>query len=528
MSAAAVQNLLDERIASLSKEWKATIPFQLYAVEIGTEYDASIFTRDIETLDICSYLNGQNNDVTRLYFCPKKYPPPANDQEMEGIDETNKCTSWQSLKKELETVCFDLGNPIVCNGSQSSGKNSDGKRLRNNRRFICGSLGRTTQVSKAQPITATAKYRETSLVNNRKNNRQGGLSGPKRHKRNNNKNTCPFGFTVKWDRLGFYVDLIRRSGNPMHCYHPQVFKPSTLSFPTRLLSDDQIDDTRQVVEATCNKAIGRNFIHGKFGRFINSIKIAYLAGRKANGDKDSKKSDIVHMLADFEDSAEIAFTTVADVPNDELTDDLIGDRTTDCNETVTVSTTQYANEEVVNTEISTLDYGEDIETAAKKERKEKKLKPRDILFVAIAWIVLPAFRFFKLCPEVIWCDVTSHSNNKGFHLLTFSCRTSVDKQVVFMWIWIPNQQRFSFRWVFQHAIPNLIPEWLRRRVKFIMKDGDPQQRNEIIMAMNKIFPNAKEGGCGFHIGKKIIRVDTPTSQFVYMNLTLLPFSAYGL
>ena len=138
---------------------------------------------------------------------------------------------------------------------------------------------------------------------------------------------------------------------------------------------------------------------------------------------------------------------------------------------------------------------------AKQERIERKLDKNDELFIAVGWIVLPAFRYFKLCPEVIWCDVTSHSNNKGFHLLTFSCRTSVDKQVVFLWLWIPNQQRFSFRWVFQHAVPNLIPKWLRDRVTFIMKDGDAQQHNEIHHAMKNVFVNATDGNCGFHIGK---------------------------
>ena len=123
----------------------------------------------------------------------------------------------------------------------------------------------------------------------------------------------------------------------------------------------------------------------------------------------------------------------------------------------------------------------------------------DILFISVAWIVIPVFRFFLLCPEVIWCDVTSHSNNKGFHLLTFSCRTSIDRQVVFMWICIPNQQRFSFRWVFQHAIKTLIPQQHHDRVKFLMKDGDNQQRNEIIGALRNVFQNAIEGGCGYHI-----------------------------
>ena len=53
----------------------------------------------------------------------------------------------------------------------------------------------------------------------------------------------------------------------------------------------------------------------------------------------------------------------------------------------------------------------------------------------------------------------------------------------------------------KHAIPNLIPKWLRERVLLIMKDGDAQQRNEILRALFRVFPNAKEAGCGFHIGK---------------------------
>ena len=134
----------------------------------------------------------------------------------------------------------------------------------------------------------------------------------------------------------------------------------------------------------------------------------------------------------------------------------------------------------------------------------KRITKEQYLFISIAWIILPAFRFFKLCPEVIWCDVTSHSNNKGFNLLTFSCHTSVDKQVVFLWFWIPNEQRISFRWVFQYAIPILVPKWLRERVKLITKDVDPQQRNEVIYALKLVFPNAIEAGCGWRIGAKTV------------------------
>ena len=105
-----------------------------------------------------------------------------------------------------------------------------------------------------------------------------------------------------------------------------------------------------------------------------------------------------------------------------------------------------------------------------EERQERNLKNEDALFIAVAWIVKPALRLFKLCPEVVWVDVTSHANNKGFHLLTFSSHLSIGKQIVWLWVFIPNQQRFSFRWVFQEAIPTLVPKWLRDRVVFFMKD----------------------------------------------------------
>ena len=75
---------------------------------------------------------------------------------------------------------------------------------------------------------------------------------------------------------------------------------------------------------------------------------------------------------------------------------------------------------------------------------------------------------------------------------------------------MPNEQRFSFRWVFQHAIPNLIPKVYRDRVKYLMKDGDPQQRNEALYALQNIFVNAREGGCGYHIVQKSFERHVPS------------------
>jgi len=320
---------------------------------------------------------------------------------MKWGDRGTSCTSWFALKRDIEIAAYDMGNPIISNGSTLSGKSNDGSRSRNNRRFICGTLGKTFKKSVAMPITKSMQYRETSIIKNRKNNRPDGQTGPKRRKVVGSTAKCPFSFTVKWDHRGFYVELKQNAGDPYHKFHPQILKPTSMSFPTRLLTEEQLDDTKEVVSATCNKGVGRNFIRRKFGRFINSIKIAYLSSKSDNSKSNATKGDIVRMLDDFEHSDEISFTTLSDVPIDQLTDKLNDERCLSTQETLTIASTKHAKKTVVNTDIATLQYGEQIEAAAKQERIERKLKSTDILFVAIAWLVTPAFRFFKLAPEVI-------------------------------------------------------------------------------------------------------------------------------
>ena len=39
-----------------------------------------------------------------------------------------------------------------------------------------------------------------------------------------------------------------------------------------------------------------------------------------------------------------------------------------------------------------------------------------------------------------------------------------------------------------------------------MKDGDPQQRNKLQAVMVSVFPKAREGACGYHIGKSSIQL----------------------
>ena len=522
-----IQSLLDSHIESLSSSWKGSIPFYVYPVTDKNNVTPEIFDSPPQPVDICDYLNGQNRVYQRLYFSPMKYPPPTSPDDMKVRrsllkKRRNKTTAmpeshgkeylgWIELRRDLEIAAHDAGNPIIANGAGGSGSN--------NRIMKCAECNRSAR-STAMDVTSDNPFRETSLIHNRRNNRRAGMKGPKRFKTSNpcqegkdnendtctKKKFCRFRCMIKWDEFGFFVQLEKRSGNEMHQYHPRISDASIRPYSTRLLTQEQVENTRHVVESASNKAAGRNFLYSRYGRYCNAIKIAHLAS-KDDRPNDKRFDDIARMIEDFEDSQEIAFTSIADVPINDFEEGNIADKSDTAiqtsQQTITVCTKKSPLGIVTNDDAHTLPTLEQIEKIAKEERKERAMAPDQILFIGVAWVVIPAFRFFMLCPEVVWCDVTSHSNNKGFHLLTFSCRTSVDRQVIFMWMWIPNQQRFSFRWVFQHAIPNLIPKWLRDRVRFIMKDGDPQQRNEILYAMKDIFCNAIEGACGFHIGKTI-------------------------
>ena len=502
-----VQDLIDDQINGYSKPWKGSVPFKVRVLESGMDI-ASIHTRPLQLLDICDYLNGQQCMCKRLYFSAEEYPPPTNDADMQPLDPagTTKCESFNNLKRDILDAGHNAGNPLVLNGSNKGGERS--------RRVKCKGCYRPERKSKAMPITDDNPFRSTSLVHDRKNSRgRNGIKLSKRVKTPMQKVVCKMKFTIKWDEYGFYVELDRASGCHIHNDHPKPLDISAIPYPSRLLTQEQIEDTCQVVAATSNKATGRNFAFNKYGHFISTMKIAYMQDKLNHVDgATSKEDDICRMLQNFKDSDDIKFTTLSDIPVQDLKGyDGVS------NETVTVSTTKNDDGTVTNTPVSELLglSSLNLDETAKREREERAISKSDVMFMSVAWTKHRNFRLFKLCPEVIWCDVTSHSNNKGFHLLTFSCRLSVKRQLVFLWIWIPNQQRSSFRWVFQHALPILIPSFHRYRVKMIMKDNDFQQRNEILISLRNIFPNTLEAGCGYHIVEGSYTVHGP-SRNVFM------------
>ena len=70
--------------------------------------------------------------------------------------------------------------------------------------------------------------------------------------------------------------------------------------------------------------------------------------------------------------------TISDEPMNELTDDLTDKHLSDPpnSDTITITTTQWANESVITIDMTSLAFDTDIEQAARIERTEKKLKKK--------------------------------------------------------------------------------------------------------------------------------------------------------
>jgi hypothetical protein len=104
-------------------------------------------------------------------------------------------------------------------------------------------------------------------------------------------------------------------------------------------------------------------------------------------------------------------------------------------------------------------------------RRNVQLADNTKVFLAIGWVFKPELRYFKLFPEVIHVDGTSHSTRKKYELITFSVKTSLGQQVVFLRVWLPDQKRYSFRWVFQHVMLSLVPRECFQRTRLVMRSS---------------------------------------------------------
>jgi hypothetical protein len=133
---------------------------------------------------------------------------------------------------------------------------------------------------------------------------------------------CPFQFNVSWDQSGYFVILRNCSGQPLHKHHAQMFDPKNIPLPTKLLTEHQVESISNIVDSTCTMANGRNYMFTKFHKFMSQVKLSFMRRNKyTDGPHIDTATDISRMLANFENSDEIKYTVLSDIPISELRED---------------------------------------------------------------------------------------------------------------------------------------------------------------------------------------------------------------
>ncbi len=131
-----------------------------------------------------------------------------------------------------------------------------------------------------------------------------------------------FQFTVKGELDHyFYIELKQCSGHACHHSHPEHIDPNSVPIPTRLLTLEQIGNIVHFVHATSNNGTGCNHIVGKYGKFLNLMKTAYICQRE-HGDLKNATDDIDEMMDNLSKSDDISFVSLADVPVKEYFEDV--------------------------------------------------------------------------------------------------------------------------------------------------------------------------------------------------------------
>ena len=94
------------------------------------------------------------------------------------------------------------------------------------------------------------------------------------------------------------------------------------------------------------------------------------------------------------------------------------------------------------------DDNDEVNQFIQHSRNVHKFSYQQLLLMAIAWVHPQECELFSIFPKVITVDYTSGTNNESRPLLTMGGKDSLDKVFIFLRVFLPNERRWVFRWIF--------------------------------------------------------------------------------
>jgi len=146
--------------------------------------------------------------------------------------------------------------------------------------------------------------------------------------------------------------------------------------------------------------------------------------------------------------------------------------------------------------------GEDAENAiddASKMRQLREVAHNQEMMVGLAFATPFELRQFRTIPYVLHIDATADTNQENRPLVIVGAKDSNGKMFVVLRAFLPNERAWSYRWLFQTAVPLLLGADHLANVRALVSDGDSQEIVQLNGALDKFFPNAQRLRCSWHI-----------------------------
>jgi MULE transposase domain len=500
--------------------WTASLPFKGHFCLKTDVFDETL-EREYDLFEYTTSMYRSSNYVIR--FNPSVYPITGG---------FGKDSGGHSLITDLLQAAKSVGNCVLT--SNGSGRrvvtdDADTEVHAEQRRLKCSNFRMYSFEQGENLLTpnqgsATASYRATSYIGDKKNARGCKSSGLALKRRNSTLRhtscTCRVKFTLRIDQNSFF--LVCGIGDNQHTGHPPLHS-NEIRNRKRFLDLSTLETVAAMSVANIQPAQAALFTKARTGQIFTRGQMAYVQGftrmakdfmpppyDDATAPESSPSENMLNYLRKNGASYVCLYNNgitkelrgnSAKAARMEATPDDVSEELTSVSVIATDATSPTDESSPIHEKSVRLEVSETREFkkyAFESRRAVGAREDQDIL-IGCCWVLSEGRRLFHAFPEVLCVDGTHETNNESRPLVTISVKDSNGKVTVVVRCFAPNERSWFFRWLFQEALPSLLGEEVLQSVKLIMTDGDSQEMSQVDFAISTYFVNAVRTRCGWHL-----------------------------
>jgi len=445
-----LQEKIDQACKILYNPWHSNIIMDMSFLKDNEVVNAKVDISQFMSKDY-SIKKYYEQHKSIVYFSLKKYP--VSEDAFESVD-------YKNLQNDLCNSSITDGFYLIRNGFKERKKVYA-------QEFVCNRYQTYRSNKKKKGDKNSTVYRGCAYNSNHKLSR--GPDGLNMSRMTTTlkplckENRCKFSFFVSYDNVGFFI--VPGAGKNIHIHHPRL-RSEHINFPSKLIGRDNRKLMEDMSNAHACLGVSKNLLYKATGRLLSRQKIHWLGGlcnslkEIENIDKDLNSTE--KMIKYLEKNNFEYMMLVHDQQQDKLFNE------------VNIQSNPYTHS------INLPDNERECcFTFAHETRGALEVDPDQSLMMGLSWVLKDEVNFFRLYPEVIFCDVIVHVNKDDCPSLTCTGKDSNGKMFTFLQAFLPNEKQWTFRWIFSVVFPNFFSDSILSRVKVIVTDGCPQEFHQI-------------------------------------------------